>query len=64
MAEGLMLWSTGEVARALELSDETVRALADGGVLPPAARTRRGDRLFSPEAVEQLRLDRAAKKKK
>ncbi len=56
---GKSLLEPGETARRLKLSVERVRQLADAGVLPVAARTGRGIRLFDRETVERLRRERA-----
>ncbi len=49
----------GEAARRLGVSVERVRQLAAAGLLPVAARTGRGVRLFQRAAVERLRRQRA-----
>ena len=43
----------GEVARIIRRCEDTVRRLADGGVLP-AIRTSRGLRIFERRAVEEF----------
>lgn len=48
---------TGDVARILEVSPDTVRALERLGRLP-ALKTKRGVRLFDRRDVERLRLAR------
>lgn len=48
--------------RVLDLSPSRVRALADEGKLPVAARTERGLRLFQRRDVERLRDERAARR--
>ena len=53
------LLETGSVSRRLDLSSEYVRVLADRGVLPIAAITVSGRRLFKAADVEALRQRRA-----
>lgn len=56
-ATRLDLFTTGDVARALGLSPEYVRALLKTGRLP-AVRTRGGRWVVTAEAVEELRQQR------
>lgn len=46
--------TVSSAAAALGVSEDTVRALADDGVLPVAAKTRSGTRLFSTVDVAAL----------
>jgi hypothetical protein len=52
---------TGGAARIINRSNARVHQLADAGVLPVAARTERGGRLFRREDVERYVADRAAR---
>lgn len=51
--------SVSEAARDLDVSSQTVRSLADKGVLP-VMRTRGGQRFFKSEDVERVRQERQA----
>ena len=48
--------SIGQVARATDLSVQTIRFYENEGVIPPLARTESGYRSFSPADVRRLRL--------
>lgn len=50
----------GEVARAAGVSVDTVRHYERIGVLRPAPRTGAGYRIYSPEAIDRVRLVRRA----
>ena len=50
----------GEVSRQTGLSIHTIRFYESEGLLPEAARTDSGYRLFSPQSVEHLRFIRKA----
>lgn len=52
------LIGTSAAARILEASSETVRRLADQGVLPVRVRTCDGYRLFDPAVVTRLAASR------
>ena len=52
---------TGGVARMIDRSPARVLQLADAGVLPVAARTEGGRRLFRREDVERYVAERAAR---
>ncbi|HVA62518.1 MAG TPA: MerR family transcriptional regulator [Terriglobales bacterium] len=56
--EGL---TRGQLARASSVHPETIRVYERLGLLPPAARSPRGHRLFPVSAVEQLGLIRQAR---
>jgi DNA-binding transcriptional MerR regulator len=49
----------GEVARAAEVSVDTIRFYERRGVLPPPARRPSGYRVYGPATVERIRLARA-----
>ncbi|HUX66245.1 MAG TPA: MerR family transcriptional regulator [Terriglobales bacterium] len=51
----------GQLARAATVHPETIRFYERHGLLPPAARSPRGHRLFPAAAVEQLHLIRDAR---
>lgn len=53
---------TGDVARRLKTSDDTVRNLERKGILH-ADRTASGTRLFDADEVERVKRERAEKKK-
>jgi DNA-binding transcriptional MerR regulator len=53
------LLETVDVARALNLSCERIRQLANAGRIPVVAVTPRGTRLFDPDNVETFRRERA-----
>jgi DNA-binding transcriptional MerR regulator len=55
-------WEIADVARALRVVPETVRAYAATGRLPVAAQTPRGLRLFTPQQVETFRRRRDVRK--
>ena len=57
MAGGELL-TIGELARAAGLTAKTVRFWSDQGLLPPAARTPAGYRLYDPGALARLGLIR------
>jgi DNA-binding transcriptional MerR regulator len=52
---------TGDVARILDVSPDYVRQLERAGVLV-AAKTETGVRLFTPDNVQQVARDRAARR--
>jgi DNA-binding transcriptional MerR regulator len=52
---------TGETARELHVSPDTVRHLERAGILT-AVKTAGGVRLFDPEQVARLKRERAAKR--
>ena len=53
---------TGDVARIIERSPARVVQLSDAGLLPIAARTERGVRLFRREDIERFLAARVARK--
>jgi DNA-binding transcriptional MerR regulator len=52
--------TVGEVARVIEVTDETVRRMERTGELRPIHVTKAGWRLYSPEDVERVAAARAA----
>jgi len=55
------LMTRGQLARAAAVNPETIRYYEHQGLLPPAARSPRGHRLYPAEAVEHLHLIRDAR---
>jgi DNA-binding transcriptional MerR regulator len=53
----------GDAARQLDVSVATVRVMVGGGLLKPAARTRRGITLFTSHEVERLRRERERRRR-
>jgi DNA-binding transcriptional MerR regulator len=58
----LTLAESGDASRILGVSATAVRQYEESGVLPAAAKTLRGCRLFRLEDIERLRIARAARK--
>ena len=52
----------GHVADQLDLNPKTIRYYEDIGVLPPAARTDAGHRVYGDEDIERLGFIRAAQR--
>jgi excisionase family DNA binding protein len=53
--------TVSEAAKRLDVSADSIRRLERGGDLPAALRVGKGQRLFSPEAVEELAKRREQK---
>ena len=58
MTDATALLSIGELASRTGLAVRTIRFYSDSGVVPPAARTDAGYRLFGPDALARLGLVR------
>ena len=58
------LLTSKEAAQLLNLGPQRIRQLANAGLLPIAAITSTGTRLFDPDHVEMLRMRREAKASK
>jgi DNA-binding transcriptional MerR regulator len=57
------LYENSDVAKELDLTPFYIGLLADKGILPIFARTRRGVRLYRAEDVHRLKKDREAASK-
>ena len=58
MTDATALLSIGELASRTGLPVRTIRFYSDSGVVPPAARTDAGYRLYGPDALPRLGLVR------
>lgn len=59
MAGDMVLLTSSDAAKLLDLTPESIRNLARLGKLRPAVTTVGGQRLFSRTEIERVRLERA-----